>query len=133
MLGVALPLGAAVAAAGGRLIWAGMGVWFLRGAADVAERLAGLAAVTEQGDGWCGLALSGPAAGAVLARLVPVDLDPAVFPAGAAARSMLRHVPLLLVAVEGGFELFVPRSYARTAVHEVGVAMASVAARAEVA
>jgi hypothetical protein len=37
---------------------------------------------------------------------------------------------MLLVAVEGGFELLVPRSYARTAMRELGEAMRGVAARA---
>jgi sarcosine oxidase subunit gamma len=113
---------------GGRLIWAGFGLWLLQ-AADPGERLAGLAAVTDQSDAWCGLALSGPAAPEVLARLVPLDLDPAAFTPGAAARSLLRHVPLLIVAGDG-FELFVPRSYGRTAVGDLVAAMRGVAARA---
>ena len=70
-----------------------------------------------------------PAPRDVLARLVPLDLDPARFPAGSAARSLLRHVPLLLLAREAGFDLLVPRSYARTAVHELAAAMRAVAAR----
>jgi sarcosine oxidase subunit gamma len=127
-LGAALPAGRAAAAPGGRLIWAGSGLWLLQ-AADPGERLAGLAAVTDQSDAWCALALSGAAAQEVLARLVPLDLDRAVFPRGAAARSLLGHVPLLLVAGDG-FELLVPRSYARTAVRELGEAMRGVAARA---
>ena len=32
---------------------------------------------------------------------------------------MLRHVALLLIATDDGFELLVPRSYARTAVEEL--------------
>ena len=66
----------------------------------------------------------------MLARLVPIDLDPAAFPPGSAARSMLGHVPLLLVNGDDGFELLVPRSYARTAVEELATAMRGVAARA---
>ncbi len=66
----------------------------------------------------------------MLARLVPLDLAGAAFPAGTAARSLLRHVPLLIVAGEAGFELLVPRSYARTAVEELGAAMRGVEARA---
>ena len=62
-----------------------------------------------------------------------LDLDPARFPAGSAARSLLRHVPLLLVAREAGLDLLVPRSYARTAVHELATAMRTVAARRAIA
>jgi sarcosine oxidase subunit gamma len=130
VLGAELAVGRAAAAAGGRLVWAGLGMWLLSGPADVAA-LVGLAAVTAQEDGWCGLGLGGADAPAVLARLVPVDLDPAAFPPGAAARSLLRHVPLLIVRIEAGFELFVPRSCDRTAVHEIAAAMRAVAARAE--
>ena len=64
----------------------------------------------------------------MLARLVPLDLDPC-FPVGTAARSLLRRVPLLVVAREAGLDLLVPRSFARTAVQEIGTAMRSVAAR----
>jgi sarcosine oxidase subunit gamma len=117
--------------AAGSVVWAGMGPWLVEGSdpAAVAALLRGLAAVTDQSDGWAGMVLSGPAARAVLARLVPLDLDPAAFPEGAAARSMLRHVPLLLIAAEARFRLIVPRSYARTAVEDLAGAMAGVAAR----
>ena len=66
----------------------------------------------------------------MLARLVPLDLAPDAFPAGSAARSLLRHLPLLLVRAGDGFELLVPRSYAATAVRELAEAMRGVAARA---
>ena len=92
--------------------------------------LDGLAALADQTDAWAGLALAGPDAEAVLARLVPLDLAPQAFPEGAAARSMLRHLPLLIVRGAEGFELLVPRSSAATAVREVGEAMRGVAARA---
>jgi sarcosine oxidase subunit gamma len=128
-LGTALPTGRVAAVPGGRLIWAGFRAWLLQGP-DPGEELAELAAVAAQGDAWCGLGLSGPAARDVLARLVPLDLDPAAFPVGAAARSLLRHTPLLLVAEAQGFELLVPRSYARTAVRELDAAMRGVEARA---
>ena len=109
----------------GPVVWAGMGQWLVEGRERArSRRLGGLAAVTDQTDGWAGLRLAGDAARAVLARLVPLDLEPAAFPPGTAARSLLRHVPLLLIARdEGGFELLVPRSYARTAVEELAGAM----------
>ncbi len=131
MLGATLEVGTAVALGDARLVWAGFGQWFLIGAP--APDLGGAAAITEQGDGWAGLRLTGPATRDVLARLVPIDLDPAAFPPGRAARSLLGHVPALMVAIEGGCELFVPRSYAGTAAEEISHAARAVAARAALA
>jgi heterotetrameric sarcosine oxidase gamma subunit len=98
----------------------GVGQWLVEGEGEV-----------DVSDAFAELALEGRDAAAVLARLVPVDLDPAAFPAGAAARTLLRHVPLVLVASERGFGLLVPRSYAASAVAEIVVAMRAVAARGE--
>jgi sarcosine oxidase subunit gamma len=122
------PPGQLAELAGGRLLWIGIGQW-------LAERLAlpdlgDAASLTDQSDAFAGLALAGADAAEVLARLVPLDLAPAFFPPGRAARSLLRHVPLVLIATAEGFELLVPRSYARTAFEELGAAMRSVAARA---
>ena len=113
------------------VVWAGAGLWLVEGyaPADVAGWLAGRAAVADQSDGWAGMRLTGPAAADVLARLVPLDVDPGSFPPGAAARSLLRHVPLLLVSREAGFDLLVPRSFAATVVDEIGTAMRRLAAR----
>jgi heterotetrameric sarcosine oxidase gamma subunit len=116
-----------VVADGGRIVWAGMGQWFFEGAAGPPD--AG-AALTDQTDGWAGLRLTGPDAQEVLARLVPLDLDRRAFPPGSVARSLLRHVMLLLIATDDGFELLVPRSFARTAVRELREAMRAVAGRA---
>jgi len=131
-LGAALPDpgGTAALADGSRLIWAGIDLWLLRGPAAeaAAARLEGDAAVTDQTDGWAGLAIEGAAAAEVLARLVPLDL--AAMAPGRAAASGLKHVACLILAREGGFEALVPRSFAGTAVHEIGAAMRSVAARA---
>lgn len=133
-VGAGLPrAGRTTRLAGGRLIWAGPGQWLLTGpAAGVAEpALAGLAAVIDQSDGWAGMLLDGPEAREVLARLLPLDLDPAAFPEDFAARSLLRHVACLIVASEAGWELRVQRSFARTAVHEITEAMRSLAGRRE--
>lgn len=121
--------GAATALAGGRVVFAGLGVWIVEGV-EPDPVLARSAAVTDQSDAWCGLALAGAGAVAVLARLVPLDLEPVAFAEGAAARTLLRHVPLLLVRTTDGFDLLVPRSCAATAVAEIVEAMARVAARA---
>ncbi len=112
---------------GGRIVWAGMGQWFVEGGAPVPE---GAAARTDQTDGWAAMSLTGLGAAEVLARLVPLDLDARVFPPGSVARSLLRHVMLLLIAADDGFDLLVPRSYARTTARELGEAMRAVAGRA---
>jgi heterotetrameric sarcosine oxidase gamma subunit len=127
-LGTALPaVGATAALAGGHLLWAGDDVWLVEGVA--APDLAGLAAVVEQSDAWAGLVLEGAAARDVLARLVPLDLDPSACPAGSAARTLLRQVPLLIVVTADGFRLLVPRSFAASAVEDLARAMRGVAAR----
>ena len=120
------PPGRLATVPGGRVLWAGLGQWFFEGAAKAP---ASGAAVVDQTDGWASLALTGEDAAAVLARLVPLDLDPAVFPPGTVARTLLRHVMLLLIGTGDGFELMVPRSYARTVVRELSEAMHSVVAR----
>lgn len=122
-----LTTGAVVSLPAGRLIWTGLGQWMLQAQPP---DLAG-AAVTDQSDAFAGLRLTGPDAARGLARLVPIDLHPAAFPPGAAARTALGHMMAILVAIPDGYEIFVMRSFARTAVHEVATALRSVAAIAE--
>jgi sarcosine oxidase subunit gamma len=130
----ALPVGSvATAGAGLSVIWCGLDQWLLEGAgadAALAERLADAAAVVDQSDGWATLTLRGPDATAALARLVPIDLDPSVFPPCSAARTQLRHVATLLTAEVDGFALRVGRSFAETAAEEIAEVLRAVAARA---
>ena len=118
----------------GPVVWAGIGQWLVEGreAGEVADWLGGLAAVTDQSDAWAGLRLAGDAArGGAGAAGAARPATRRAFPPGSAARSLLRHVPLLLIARdEGGFELLVPRSYARTAVADLARAMRFGAGRA---
>lgn len=117
--------GQVIDTAAGRLAWAGRAMALLFG---TAPDLAGLAAVTDQSDGWAGLALEGADAAAVLARLVPLDLAAMVPPS--CARSQLNHLPLLMIhPAPERFELWSYRSMAGTLVHEVEAAMRGVAAR----
>ena len=109
-----------------RILWAGRETAFLIGAAPPALAEA---AVTDLTDGWAGFVLSGPAAPDILARLVPVDLRPGACPEGTALRTLLGHVPALLLRRGGGFEVMVMRSYLAAAWHEVATAMRRVAAR----
>jgi methylglutamate dehydrogenase subunit D len=127
-LGADLPApGDAVPAAGGRVLWSGIGQWFVQG---LVPDLTGLAAVTDQSDAWAGLRLSGADAAEVLARLVPLDLHPDACPPGRVARTLLRHLACLIVPGDEEFEILVMRSFARTAVDDLATAMRAVAARA---
>ncbi|QYK40869.1 MAG: sarcosine oxidase subunit gamma [Paracoccaceae bacterium] len=119
-----------VSAAGDlRLVWTGRDQAHLVGAVPPPGG-EGAAAITDQSDGWVCLSLTGAEAGAVLARLVALDLREAAFPPGTAARSALNHMPLILWRESDGFRLMTFRSMARTAWHELAEAMARVAARA---
>lgn len=122
---------AVIAGPAGSIVWTGRAQAFLIGAAPPA--LDGLAATTDQSDGWVALRLSGPAAAQVLMRLVPLDLRDAAFPAGQAARSGLNHMPLILWRDAEGFVVMTFRSMARTAWHEVETAMDGVEARTRLA
>lgn len=113
--------------AGTRIVWAGRETAFLIGPPppDLAD-----AAVIDLTDGWVGVGLSGSRAGAVLARLVPIDLRVAAFGEGAAARTLVGHVPALILRRGGAFEVLVTRSHLSTVWHGIGAAMHAVAARA---
>lgn len=113
----------------GRLVWAGREMAFLFG---TAPDLPGLAASTDQSDGWGGLRLTGEGAAEVLARLVPIDLQPMAPPSS--VRTLLNHMPLLLIrAGEEDWQLWSYRSMAGTMVEELSEAMRNVAARTAMA
>jgi len=114
-----------------RIVWTGRAQAFVIGAEPPA--LDGLAAVTDQSDGWIALTLTGPAAADVLMRLVPLDLRAAAFADGRAARSGLGHMPLILWRDAAGFTILTFRSMARTAWHETLTAMDGLEARARLA
>lgn len=106
----ARPLGVTTRPAEGLRL--GIGQWLVAGAGEV-----------DVSDAFVGLAVEGPDAAGVLARLMPIDL------AGLPARTLLRHVPVIVSVRAEGFALLVPRSYAASAVGELLTAMRSVAAR----
>lgn len=118
------------AADGGRIAWTGVDQVLVFG--PLPERLAAGrdTAVTDQSDGWAGLALAGPGAVAALARLVGIDLRPAAFPPGSAARTGLNHVPSLILRHDEGFDIFVPPSMAGTAWDELAEVLGHLEARA---
>jgi len=108
-----------------RLVWTGRGQAFLIGAEPAG--LAGIAALTDQSDGWACLSLTGPAAAECLMRLIPINLT-ALQP-GHAARAPLGHMQSVIMRGDDGFDLLVFRSMARTAWHEIETAMKALAAR----
>ena len=115
--------------AGARIVWAGRETAFLIGRA--APDLSGLAAVTDQSDGWAWIELTGTDAAAVLARVCPLDLRQQGFPTGTSARSTIGHIPALLIHTGGDrFDIAVFRSMAHSCLHELTAAMRAVAARA---
>lgn len=120
--------GQSITAKDAAILWSGMGQAFLIGPA--AAPLQGLAALTDQSDGWARMRLKGPGAEAALARLVPLDLRAGVFAEGQVARSALNHMMLHLGrSGADSFDLMVFRSMAASAVHELHEAMEAVAAR----
>ena len=119
--------GRSLEAEGVRIVWAGREMALLIGAPPGAVEGAAVIDVT---DGWAGMALSGARGWEVLARLVPIDLRPAAFGEGTAARTLLNHVPALILRRGETLEILVPASYARTAWHEVAAAMELLAVRA---
>ena len=58
-------------------------------ARDLAERLKGLASMSDQSSGRTVIRVSGPRARDVLAKGLPIDLDPRAFPLGSAATSTI--------------------------------------------
>lgn len=111
----------------GPLIWTGRDQAFLLG---TPPDLTGLAATTDQTGGWCALRLVGPHATDALMRLVPLDLRPATFHPGTAARTALNHMAAILVREPDGFLILTFRSMAETAWHELETALHALAARA---
>lgn len=111
---------------GVRIVWTGRAQAMVLGPAVAPAG----AAVTDQSDAWAVVALDGSIARQVLARLVPIDLRDRAFPDGASARTMLAHMTCTLMRTGAErYEIMVFRSMAATAVHDLSVAMKSVAAQ----
>lgn len=131
-LGMVFPAPNAIITAGeARLVWTGRDQAFLIGAP--APDLTGLAATTDQSDGWAPFTLTGPLAAEALMRLIPHDLRASAFPAGRAVRAPLNHMNMILMRGDEGFTFLTFRSMARTAWHEVETALTHLSARARVA
>ena len=111
------------------IAWTGRDQAFLIGAA--CPDMGAAAAVTDQSGGWAALTLTGPAAADALMRYVPMDLRLQAFKTGSVLRTPLYHMSMILLRTgDAAFTILVFRSMARTAWHEIEVAMKSLAARA---
>lgn len=133
-LGLRFPAPNTMISAGGadgaKIAWSGRDCAFLIGATS--PDMADAAALTDQSDAWARFSLIGPAAVETLARYVPLDMRLSALPVGASVRSQLYHIPLCLMRLDAdAFELLVFRSMARTAWHELEVALRTLAARAQ--
>jgi heterotetrameric sarcosine oxidase gamma subunit len=118
-LGIALPAtGRAAFVGDAGLVWSAPGQWLAVGApgslADLPMHLAGIAAVTDQGDGRALVRVSGLAARLMLAKGVTVDLHPSVFLVGAAAVTSVAHIGIQLWQADDAptYVIAVPRSVA---------------------
>ncbi|MEM1314687.1 MAG: hypothetical protein AAGI51_09045 [Pseudomonadota bacterium] len=90
--------------------------WLVEGeAAALAARLQGIAAVTDQSDGWAWLRLSGQGAAAAVSRLADFDPEAPGCAGPFARRTALARCPALVArrAEGAAWELGCPRSYAR--------------------
>ncbi|MCC5992052.1 MAG: sarcosine oxidase subunit gamma [Rhodobacteraceae bacterium] len=100
-----------------RLVWAGRDLAFAFGEA-LPTGIEAHAALTDQSDGWAGLSLTGPGAEALLARRLPFDVRRMAVPG--AARSLLGHMPVLVIALgRDEFELWLWRSMAACVLHHL--------------
>lgn len=130
VIGAALPMvGKVTQVKQAELVWFGPGQWliFSNKPIQIKDALQGLAAVIDQSDGWLGLVLSGKDAVAVMARLCPLDLD--ALAVGQVARTDFCHVSAIIIPVEDGFQVMLPRSYAVSVYENIQAAMKSLAAQ----
>ena len=124
------------------IVWSGRGQWLLmqphdaRTATDLAQTLAGLASLTDQSDARVHLRLAGPDVRNALAKLVMLDLHPAGFPVGAAAMTVLAHMPVHIWRLPDGdsatFVVAGPQSYATSLWHHIVTAAAEYGLDAQV-
>jgi methylglutamate dehydrogenase subunit D len=105
-------------------IWAGPGRWLAGTSAQTGAsleamlrtELSGVASVINQTDGRCVFHISGPSVREVLAKGVPIDLDPRVFSPGDTALTLVGHINVHFWQVDRTptYEFAVPRSFAAT-------------------
>lgn len=115
-------------------IWAGPGLWLAakeNGTAgafehDLRDAFAGLASVTNQSDGRTVIQVSGPKVRQMLAKGVPIDLDPREFRPGDTALTVAAHINVHFWLIDDTpiFEFAVFRSFAAAFVEQLSAASA---------
>jgi sarcosine oxidase subunit gamma len=111
------------------------GRFWIAGGADLVRRLdtafpAGDAAITDISHGRVVLRLQGAAAERLLQSCVMLDLDPASFPAGRIAQTMIHHIDVMIHRRgETEFEVWVLRSFAQSLAEWLADAGAGLAPR----
>ncbi len=114
---------------GARALWFGNRMILLQGPAPEAK-LSQHAALADQTDGWATVRIDGAGAALVLARLTPIDLREGQFKRGHTARTELKHMMASITRLGlQSYQIMVFRGFAETLVHDLRVAMQSVAAR----
>jgi len=103
-------------------IWAGPGRWLAGTSAQTGasletmlrNELSGVASVINQTDGRCVFRISGSSVREVLAKGVPIDLDPQAFGPGDTALTLVGHISVHLWQIDRTptYDLAVPRSFA---------------------
>ncbi|MDR9783036.1 sarcosine oxidase subunit gamma [Rhizobium redzepovicii] len=102
---------------------AGFRQWFVAGneplspasLAALATVLAGKAVVMDQSHGRVRIGISGRSSRLFLSKGTAIDLDPAVFPEGSSAMTMMGHISVQIVRTgDDSFELTVLRSFAES-------------------
>lgn len=105
-------------------IWAGPGRWLAAARnqphvtfeSDLCVALKGLASVTSQSDGRSIIRIGGPKTREVLAKGVPLDLDPSVFAPNDTAMTVVAHINVHLWYCDSSpiYDFAVFRSFARS-------------------
>lgn len=76
--------------------------------------------MTDQSAAWAGLTITGPQTRALLARLVPLDTHPSVFPRDFFSATLCHHMTVLVQSHgERGVTLMVGRSLAGSLLHVI--------------
>ena len=121
------PPGMSAAANDMRLIWTAPGQYHLLmpepagdPLAHVMKAVSGTAWATDQSDSYCLLRLEGARSREVLERICPLDLHPGAFALGAASRTAMEHLGVLLIREEADqYLLMSARSSALSFLHAV--------------
>ena len=105
--------GASVTGKGGSLLRIEALKWLLASADEIARPALDAAdgTVLELSHARTVIHVSGQGALDLMARMVPLDLRPAAFPEGSVANTGLHHVGVTILARDGGFDIFVLRSF----------------------